>query len=403
MGLLNHIFDLPSYIGEILEYIQKIISFIITSIKIIIEIIKIAFIIIILILIYKTYKFFKKHSFERGIKIILNNFSELFENIFNKIFSKIGIVKKMTENNDEHLKQQINNTIIEENINVKFDDIAELEEAKDIIMEAVFLPKYIPNYFKGLREPWKGILFFGPPGTGKTLLAKAIASEIRGGFFNVKPSSFASKWVGESEKLIKILFEMARKQAPTVIFLDEIDSIARKRNENTFSHDIKTLNELLVQMDGLNSNNNVLVVAATNRPFDLDEAILRRFQKAIYIPLPTKKGRRQMFEIFMKNNEYEKNINFDELAEITEGYNGSDIYNLCKESTFVSLRKIIHYYKENKLKINKEMFKKEKIKNILKAPITYEDMLLAFKKSKKSVSKESIEQYEQFLRKINGN
>ena len=284
MGLLDHIFGLPSYIGEIFGYINSTISFIISTIKIIIEIIKIAFIIIILILIYKTYKFFKKHSFERGIKIILNNFSELFENIFNKIFSKIGIVKKMTENNDEHLKQQINNTIIEENINVKFDDIAELEEAKDIIMEAVFLPKYIPNYFKGLREPWKGILFFGPPGTGKTLLAKAIASEIRGGFFNVKPSSFASKWVGESEKLIKILFEMARKQAPTVIFLDEIDSIARKRNENTFSHDIKTLNELLVQMDGLNSNNNVLVVAATNRPFDLDEAILRRFQKAIYIP-----------------------------------------------------------------------------------------------------------------------
>ena len=91
------------------------------------------------------------------------------------------------------------------------------------------------------------------------------------------------------------------------------------------------------------------------------------------------------------------------MAEITEGYNGSDIYNLCKESTFLSLRKIIHYYKTNNLKINQEMFKQEKIQNILNAPITYEDMLLAFKKSKKSVSKESIEQYEQFLRKINGN
>lgn len=391
------------YPKKIYNFITKSIDFINHALQFIINMIKIVSSIIIIIVFFKMYKFFRKYSFEKGIKIIINKISEISENLFQAILTRIGLKSKMSEaQNDQHLREQIKSSIIEENINVKFDDIAELDDAKDIIMESIFLPKYIPNFFKGLREPWKGILFYGPPGTGKTLLAKAIASEIKGGFFNVKASSIASKWVGESEKLVKILFEMARLLSPSIIFIDEIDSIARKRSKDTPSYDIKTLNELLVQMDGLNLNDNVLVVGATNRPFDLDEAILRRFQKAIYIPLPSKEGRKKMFKIFLKNNEYENNIDFDYLAEITEGYNGSDIYNLCKESTFVKLRKIIHYYKDHKLKIEKEMFKQDKIKKILTSPISYNDILLSFENSKKSVSNESIEQYEQFLRKICG-
>ena len=191
---------------------------------------------------------------------------------------------------------------------------------------------------------------------------------------------------------------MARELSPSIIFIDEIDSIIRIKEKNTLSYDIRILNEFLMQIDRLNLNDNVLVVAATNKPFDLDEVILRRFQKAIYIPLPSKEGRKKMFKILMKNNDYESNINFDKLAEITEGYNGTDIYNLC--STYVTLRKVVHDYKKNNSKIDREIFKQVKIKNKLISPISYNDILYAFKNSKKSVSKESIEQYEKFLRKI---
>jgi len=405
------IFSIPPYISDIFKFISNFISTIISIINFIRKLILYAFqiliiliIIFIFITIYRIYKYFKKHSFEEGIKKVIDKITSIFENIFNNILSKMGLIKKIKEMKDEeHLIKQIKNTIIEDNLNIKFDDISGLNKAKQIIKEAIFIPKLIPEFFMGLREPWKALLFFGPPGTGKTLLAKAISTEMKGTFFNAKASSFASKWVGESEKLVKILFEMARENSPSVIFIDEIDSIARKRGTDTQTYYTKTLNELLCQMDGLELNNNVLVVAATNRPDDLDEAILRRFQKAVYIPLPDKIARKKMFELFLKNNEYEKNINFDKLATITEGYNGSDIYNLCKESSYVTLRNLINKLEKNNQEINKEIFKDERIKKKLTLPISYDNILSAFKDSKRSVSQESIKQYEQFLDKINGN
>ena len=397
--LLSFIRNAISYPMKIYNLISSVIDFFNRTIQIIIRFRKIS--IIIFTLMYKMYKLLINNSFKRNIKLIRNKISEKFHTLFTKILVKIGLFKKVTEEeNDKHLKELIKNIIFEEKINIKFDDIIELDEAKDIIMESIIFPKYLPNFYKGLREPFKGILLFGPPGAGKTLLAKSIASEIAGGFFNVKASFFTSKWVEEKEKLVKILFEMAKEISPSIIFIDEIDSIVRIKEKNTHSYDIRILNEFLIQIDRLNLNDNVLVVATTNKPFDLDEVILRRFQKAIYIPLPSKEGRKKMFKLFMKNNEYESCINFDKLAEITEGYNGTDIYNLCKESTYVTLRKIVHDYKKNNSKIDREIFKQEKIQNKLISPISYNDILYAFKNSKKSVSKESIEQYEKFLRKI---
>ena len=387
-------------IYELLKFFYNIIDLVLKYAALIIRILLIIFGTFYL---WKLLKFLRNNSMKHCITKSLKAVSDSIENLSTNILKKIGLMSNLSkEQNDNYLRIQIENEIIENKLNVTFEDIIDLDEAKEIINESIFFPKYIPEFFKGLREPWKGILLFGPPGTGKTLLARAIASQTRSTFFNVKSSSFASKWVGESEKLVKLLFEIAREKSSSVIFFDEIDSIARKRNDKTPSYDIKTLNELLIQMEGLKMNKNIFIVAATNRPFDIDDAILRRFPKAVYIPLPNLKARKNMFKLFLKNNEYDKSIDFDKLAMYTEGYNGSDIYNLCKESSFIILRKVMSKYRYL-YKNNQDMCRNREIKKKLMSPITFDDFMVAIKTSKKSVSDESIYQCQEFLKKIRKN
>lgn len=165
--------------------------------------------------------------------------------------------------------------------------MAGLEQAKASLQEAVILPTRFPQLFTGERKPWRGILLYGPPGTGKSYLAKACATEADGTFFSVSSADLVSKWLGESERLVKNLFKMAREAKPSIIFIDEVDSLcgSRSEGENETSRRIKT--EFLVQMNGVGTDcDGVLVLGATNVPWELDAAIRRRFEKRIYIPLP---------------------------------------------------------------------------------------------------------------------
>ncbi|KAL5467317.1 hypothetical protein EMCRGX_G031530 [Ephydatia muelleri] len=215
-----------------------------------------------------------------------------------------GSAKKDEEDDEEEdgdkkkLKDQLSGAIVQEKPNVKWDDIAGLQVAKEALKESVIMPAKFPYLFTGKRKPWRGILLYGPPGTGKSYLAKAVATEADSTFFSISSSDLVSKWLGESERLVKNLFELARANKPAVIFIDEVDSLcsARSDGENESTRRIKT--EFLVQMQGVGiDNDGILVLGATNIPWGLDAAIRRRFEKRIYIPLPEEMPRRRLFEL----------------------------------------------------------------------------------------------------------
>ncbi|CAL5353681.1 unnamed protein product [Camellia sinensis] len=234
------------------------------------------------------------------------------------------------------LRAGLNSAIIREKPNVKWNDVAGLESAKQALQEAVILPVKFPQFFVGKRRPWRAFLLYGPPGTGKSYLAKAVATEADSTFFSISSSDLVSKWMGESEKLVSNLFQMARESAPSIIFIDEIDSLCGQRgegNESEASRRIKT--ELLVQMQGVGHNDDkVLVLAATNTPYALDQAIRRRFDKRIYIPLPDLKARQHMFKVHLGDTPHDLNeSDFENLARRTEGFSGSDIAVCVKMSS----------------------------------------------------------------------
>ncbi len=226
---------------------------------------------------------------------------------------------------------------------VSFKDIGGLEKQIQEIKEVVDLPLKYPEKFEKLGiEPPKGVLLYGPPGTGKTLLAKAVANDCNVKFIRVSASELVQKFIGEGAKMVKKLFEYARKNAPCILFIDEIDAIGTKRVEDTTGGEKevnRTMLQLLAEMDGFNPLEKVKIIAATNRPDILDPALLRpgRFDRLIEVPLPNKEGRREIFRIYLdKMNK--KEIDIDELVKMTSGFSGADIKAVCTEAGYFAIR-----------------------------------------------------------------
>jgi vacuolar protein-sorting-associated protein 4 len=319
------------------------------------------------------------------------------------------------------LEEQLSGCIVQEKPNVKWEDVAGLEKAKEALKEAVIFPIKFPQLFQGKRKPWKGILLYGPPGTGKSFLAKAAATETHGNFFSVSAANIVSKWMGESERLIKGLFDLARKNKPAVIFLDEIDSVmgARSDNENDATRRLKT--EFLIQMQGVgNDDEGILVLGATNIPWALDPAVRRRFQKKIYISLPELDARKVMFELNLKGTPNTlTDDQLEDLARSTEGFSGSDISTLTQDAIFEPVRKCqsAEFFKKipgvNGQQWNyvpctqnepgamrMKMTELPDSKALLPPKVIYEDFKEALKRNKATVNKDDLKRQEDFTREF---
>jgi len=241
------------------------------------------------------------------------------------------------------MQNKLSDAIVVEKPNIKWSDVAGLTAAKEALKEAVILPIKFPHLFTGNRKPWKGILLFGPPGTGKSYLAKAVATEANNStFFSVSSSDLVSKWLGESEKLVKNLFEMAREHKPSIIFIDEVDSLCGSRSDNESESARRIKTEFLVQMQGVgNDTDGILVLGATNIPWQLDAAIRRRFEKRIYIDLPEEHARSDLFKLNLGNTPHmltEEDIRV--LGQRTEGYSGADISIVVRDALMQPVRKV---------------------------------------------------------------
>ncbi|KAJ3381992.1 Katanin p60 ATPase-containing subunit A1 [Entophlyctis sp. JEL0112] len=301
---------------------------------------------------------------------------------------------------DKDLVEMVKRDILQTSPNVRWTDIAGLREAKNLLEEAIVLPLWMPDFFQGIRRPWKGVLMTGPPGTGKTLLAKAVATECGTTFFNVTASMLTSKWRGDSEKIVRLLFEMARHYAPSTIFIDEIDSLCSSRGEGS-EHEAsrRVKSEILMQMDGISGSIGttaegdrdpiVMVLAATNFPWQIDEALRRRLEKRVYIPLPDAESRRELLKINLQSIRVEDSLDMDALADKMDGYSGADITNICRDASMMSMRKRIRGLTADQIKsIPKEE---------LEAPASKEDFDTALTKIQSSVSQADLKRYQDWM------
>ncbi|KAG8654918.1 outer mitochondrial transmembrane helix translocase-like [Manihot esculenta] len=239
-----------------------------------------------------------------------------------------------------------------DHIDVEFDSIGGLESIKQSLYELVILPLRRPDLFSHgkLLGPQKGVLLYGPPGTGKTMLAKAIAKESGAVFINVRISNLMSKWFGDAQKLVAAVFSLAYKLQPAIIFIDEVDSFLGQRR--TTDHEALTnmKTEFMALWDGFTTDQNaqVMVLAATNRPSELDEAILRRLPQAFQIGMPDRRERVDILKVILKGEKVEEGIDFDYIASLCEGYTGSDLLELCKKAAYFPIRDLLDEEKKGK-------------------------------------------------------
>ncbi|KAL0547885.1 hypothetical protein IC582_012317 [Cucumis melo] len=300
--------------------------------------------------------------------------------------------REVPDGYDPKLVEMINTAIVDRSPSVKWDDIAGLQKAKQALLEMVILPTKRRDLFTGLRKPARGLLLFGPPGNGKTMLAKAVASESEATFFNLSAASFTSKWLGESEKLVRTLFMVAKSRQPSVIFMDEIDSVMSSRHAGEHEASRRLKSEFLVQFDGVTSNSTdlVIVIGATNKPQELDDAVLRRLVKRIYIPLPDENGRRLLLKHNLKGQSYSlPTRDLERLVKQTEGYSGSDLQALCEEAAMMPIREL----GGNILTVKADQIRSLK----------YEDFQEAMKVIRPSLSKSSWKELEEWNQSFGSN
>jgi vacuolar protein-sorting-associated protein 4 len=312
------------------------------------------------------------------------------------------LIKKTPEGGvSEGGEKSLASTILIEKPSVSWESVIGLETAKETLEQVIILPLRFPDLFVGIK-PWKGVLLYGPPGVGKSYIAKAVATQSDRTFFSVSSANLKSKYVGESENLVRSLFVLARERKPSIIFIDEIDSLCASRELDSGSNGLGIKAEFLVQMDGVgNDQSDVLIIGATNLPWILDEAIRSRFEKRIYIPLPDKNARAQMFQA----NKFLNQKECAELALKTENYSGRDIAGLIRDAEMQPIRKVqtaTHFKYISELELTPcspgdlnavEMTWKQVKKNekIIKPPIGMSDFLKSLNQSKSSINLETIE------------
>ena len=300
-----------------------------------------------------------------------------------------GSVPPILQPCDPKLVHQICLEIVESATKVDWDDIAGLEHAKQSVDEAVVWPLSRPELFTGLRSSYRGLLLFGPPGTGKTMIARAIASRAQCTFLNISASSLMSKWVGDGEKMVRCLFAVAAVKQPSVVFIDEIDSLLSMRGEGEMDAVRRVKTEFLVQLDGVttSANNRVLLIGATNRPEELDEAARRRLEKRLYIPLPDEKTRMELITRLMtkEGNPIPHTMRLEDFMSIavaTDGYSGADLNGVCREAAMGPLRSV------------KGFLTSVSLGDI--RPVEMKDFQAALKRQKPSVGKNEVGRYEKW-------
>ncbi|VDM09851.1 unnamed protein product [Wuchereria bancrofti] len=263
------------------------------------------------------------------------------------------------KNLEDNIINLIEAEIMSTRTDIQWADVSGLEPAKKALREIIVLPFLRPydfmyitficaydfsDIFKGIRAPPKGVLLFGPPGTGKTMIGRCVASQCKATFFNIAASSITSKWVGEGEKLVRALFAIARVLQPSVVFIDEIDSLLKSRNESEHESSRRIKTEFLIHLDGVatTSDERILILGATNRPEELDSAVKRRFAKRLYIGLPCDAARAQMILSLLSDQKH--NLSDDDvqsIAKLTNGYSGADMKQLCSEAAMIPVRNIV--------------------------------------------------------------
>ncbi|CAL5208915.1 unnamed protein product [Lathyrus oleraceus] len=342
------------------------------------------------------------HSFEASTKEVKRVISaesikygfDILQGVQNENKSVKKSLKDVVTDN-EFEKKLLGDVIPPTEIGVTFEDIGALENVKDTLKELVMLPLKRPELFcKGqLTKPCKGILLFGPPGTGKTMLAKAVATEAGANFINISMSSITSKWFGEGEKYVKAVFSLASKIAPSVIFVDEVDSMLGRR-ENPGEHEAmrKMKNEFMVNWDGLRTKEKerILVLAATNRPFDLDEAVIRRLPRRLMVDLPDAPNRGKILSVILAKEDLAPDVDLEAIANMTDGYSGSDLKNLCVTAAHCPIREILEKEKkERSLALSENKPEPELCSSADIRPLKMEDFRYAHEQVCASVSSES--------------